>query len=403
MKNIIFINRYYYPDHSATAQILSDLAENLCANNFKISIITSRQLYNNPNANLSTYERVKGVTINRIYSTKFGRENLIGRSIDYLSFYFSLLVYLLNHTSKNDYLIAKTDPPLVSVIVLLAVKVKRAHLINWLQDLYPEVASKLKVKGLNSSILLNLITRARNWSLKHAKANVVLGKLMQERVVKITSNVNNTIIIPNWVIKQDIKSISRADNKLAHEWDLKDKFIVGYSGNLGKAHDHETLLNCVKLCSDIDDLIFLFIGNGAGYIKLKEICKHKNLENILFKDYQPLDYLSYSLSLPDVHLITLKPELEGLIVPSKFYGILAVGRPTIFIGDSQGEIAGIVNEYEVGITIPDKNTAELKRVIVELKSERACLDKMGEAARQLHLKHYNKTHSYNLWRSLLSA
>ena len=139
MKKIIFINRYFYPDHSATSQMLSDLAFGLATNSDgkEIHIVTSQQRYDDPAAKLAAYKQIEHVHIHRVKTTRFGRQNLIGRACDYLSFYFSAGVKLFKLTKKGDTLVAKTDPPLISVIAAIVVQLKKAHLVNWLPDLFP--------------------------------------------------------------------------------------------------------------------------------------------------------------------------------------------------------------------------------------------------------------------------
>lgn len=135
MSKVIFINRYFYPDLSATSQILSELAFALAAKGQAVHVITSQQLYENPTTRLAPEETANGVKIHRVRTTRFGRSRLLGRTLDYISFYFSVRWTLASIASPNDIVIAKTDPPLLSLAVMSAVKRRRARLVNWLQDL----------------------------------------------------------------------------------------------------------------------------------------------------------------------------------------------------------------------------------------------------------------------------
>ncbi|MGY6275971.1 hypothetical protein [Methylomonas sp. MgM2] len=148
LPKLIFINRHFYPDHSATSQMLSDLAFGLgeIQTGHKIQIVTSRQRYDNASANLPAYEMVGNVHVYRIATIRFGRQNLLGRAIDYLSFYISFFLALIKIAYKSDTLIAKTDPPLISIIAALVAKLKQAHLISWQQELFAELAVQLGVK-----------------------------------------------------------------------------------------------------------------------------------------------------------------------------------------------------------------------------------------------------------------
>src|ERR1700694_2231566 len=143
MKRIFFLNRFFYPDHSATSQILSDLAFYLAAAGRQVHVITSLQRYDDPEAKLPSHEIVNGVQISRVATTQFGRSALVGRGVDYLSFYASAWRHLRNTIRRNDILVAMTDPPLLSIIAMQIAKRRGVHLVNWLQDIYPEVAVQL--------------------------------------------------------------------------------------------------------------------------------------------------------------------------------------------------------------------------------------------------------------------
>src|SRR5215208_3607785 len=143
LSKIIFINRFFYPDLSATSQMLSDLAFGLSQEGFSIRIITSRQRYEDPAARLPSIEHTEGVLIHRVPTTSFGRRSVIARSLDYLTFYVSSFLACLKVARRGDILVAKTDPPLISVVVMVAARLRGAQVINWLQDLYPDVAVEL--------------------------------------------------------------------------------------------------------------------------------------------------------------------------------------------------------------------------------------------------------------------
>ena len=145
MKQIIFLNRFFYPDHSATSQIVSDLAVHLAALDTDVHVITSGQLYDSPRASLAKEEVVNGVQVHRIATTRFGRSGLVGRAIDYASYYALMWHRARSLAGPGDILVAKTDPPLTSVVAVRVAIQRRAHLVNWLQDIYPEIAGELGV------------------------------------------------------------------------------------------------------------------------------------------------------------------------------------------------------------------------------------------------------------------
>ena len=145
--------------------------------------------------------------------------------------------------------------------------------------------------------------------------------------------------------------------------------MVGYSGNLGRAHEFATLLEAASLCRADPDIVFLMIGAGAGMAALQQAVLERGLANFQFLPLQPRASLSDTLAAADVHWLSLLPVLEGLIVPSKLYGILASGRPVLFIGDPDGEVARVIDAAGAGLGVAIGQAAELARHIAELKSD----------------------------------
>lgn len=401
MNRIVFVNRYYRPDHSATAQLLTDLAERLAAHGVPVVVVSSRQCYDDPQRPLCAREQLGGVEIHRVWTSRFGRANLLGRAFDYLSFYLSSFLHLMACVRPGDVLVVKTDPPMISVIGAIVARVKGATLVNWLQDLFPEVARELGVSIMKPP-LHGLLKKIRNWSLNSARHNVVLGDLMAQRVNAETGRPDKTVIIPNWVVQPDIRAVASDDNPLRDEWALQHKFVVGYSGNLGRAHEFGTILEAALLLKDEPDLQFLFIGAGAQLAPVREFVERHALSHVTFKNYQPLEQLAYSLSAADLHLVSLQPGLEGLIVPSKFYGIVAVGRPLAFIGAADGELGRLIAGHECGATVAPGDAEALARFIAELKTNPREHARLAENSRRLAQIHLNRDTSLGAWQELLA-
>ncbi len=402
MKKLIFINRYFYPDHSATSQLLSDLAFQLANGKMLVHIVTSRQRYDDPTAKLVSEENIYNVHVHRIWTSRFGRDSIPGRAFDYLTFYISATFFLFFLVKKNDTVIAKTDPPLISVFAAVATRVKGARLINWLQDLFPEIASALGVNGVQKGFLFDFIKWLRNWSLKVAAKNIVLGELMKARLINEGMKPDRIDVIHNWADCELIHPVDRVSNRLRADWGVTNKFVIGYSGNLGRAHEFDTILDAAEILKDKHDIVFLFIGGGTQVETVRREAAKRGLSNVIFKPYQLRGILSESLSVPDVHLISLRPELESLIVPSKFYGIAGVGRTVIFIGDKKGEIPSILAKENCGFTI---NVGE-KIILAELITNLAAkpeLVRQGDAhARAVFEQKFNSKYSIEQWKVLLS-
>jgi glycosyltransferase involved in cell wall biosynthesis len=298
---------------------------------------------------------------------------------------------------------------MLSVIAAPIARLKGARLVNWLQDLFPEVAEAVGV-GANPLMrgFYGLLRSLRDASLLTASMNVVLGERMAERVA--AAGVQAITIIPNWSDGREIRPVARSENVLRNEWGLDGRFVVGYSGNLGRAHEYRTLIDAIALIEETapahpqaEPVVWLFIGGGALYDGFREEVAARALTSVVFKPYQPRERLSESLSAADVHLVSLKPELEGLIVPSKFYGVAAVGRPTVFIGDPHGEIATVVARHDCGLSVAEGNSRALADAILALATDLSRREAMGTNARRAFETHYDKQVAFDAWRKVLSS
>jgi colanic acid biosynthesis glycosyl transferase WcaI len=401
MRRLIFVNRFFFPDHSATSQILSDLAFHLAGAGRDIHVVAGAQLYDDPKASLPAQEVINNVRVHRVASTNYGRGGLLGRSIDYLSFYRSAWRCLMEIVRRDDFIVAKTDPPLICAVACRAARRKAAGLINWLQDLYPELAEALGVPFIQGPVGTSL-SGLRNRSLRAAVANVVVGRLMADQLRGLGVPEERIHVIPNWCNDRDIQPLTAAENPLRQHWKLGDKFVFGYSGNLGRVHQFETVLAAADSLRNDPHYLFLVIGGGKRFAELQSAVKARGLaDSFRFLPYQEQKSLAHSLGVCDAHWVSLNPRLEGLVVPSKFYGIAAAGRPLVFIGAKDGELARLIEGHRCGLVIEPCNGAALVSALRLLSGDgRACAD-MGARARAMLDANFSRQEALERWRALL--
>ena len=366
---VIFVNRYFYPDHSATSQMVSDLAFHLASRGWEVGAITSRQRYDDAGARLPQREIVRGVGVRRVWSTSFGRHFLPGRAVDYATFYISAMLAMMNE--RRATIVAMTDPPMLSVFAALASR----RVVNWLQDLFPEVATAVGLR------MPRVVRRVRDWSLRKARRNVVIGESMRAP---------NRVVIHNWAAPE-LHPVDGLENP-------SHIFVVGYSGNLGRVHDVATMLGAMNRLRG-DEVELLITGGGA---KLDDV-RAASLPNVRLEPYAPRERLAESLSAADAHLVTLLPAAEGLVVPSKFYGILAVGRPVLYVGARDGELARIVRENDCGIAVESGDADGLAAAIRALASDRAKARAMGQRGRALYERRFAPAIAFAAWEKVLGA
>jgi colanic acid biosynthesis glycosyl transferase WcaI len=227
---------------------------------------------------------------------------------------------------------------------------------------------------------------------------------MAERVRSRGVASNRVHVIPNWTDDERLYPVPHHENPLRREWGLQQNFVVGYSGNLGRAHEFETVLGAAERLRAHPHIVFLFIGGGHRFDQLAQAVKERGLNRIFrFIAYQPEERLRNALNVLDVHLISLKPELEGLIMPSKFYGIAAVGRPMISITASGGEIAELVRQHKCGLVVEPGNGQALAEALLQLSNDAKRTAEMGARARAMLDDGFTRKHAFARWERLLAA
>jgi glycosyltransferase involved in cell wall biosynthesis len=400
---IIFVNRYFFPDCSATSQVLSDLAFHLgdCGND--VHVVTSQQRYDDPRARLAGSETIGGVRIHRVATSRFGRSALLGRGFDYLSFCNSSTHCILSSAMPGDILVVKTDPPLLCLPLMQVARRRGLRVINWLQDLYPEIAARLGVP-LTGGALGGWLLHLRDAAMRAAAANVVVGERMAATVRSRGIAAARVHVIPNWCDDDEIRPVAHHDNPLRCKWELDGRFVVGYSGNLGLAHEFDTVLAAAEYLCNQPRFVFLCIGGGNNLAELARRVRKRKLEHLFrFLPYQDRVMLKYSLSVADVHWISLKPELEGLMAPSKVYGIAAAGRAILAITAEDGELADLIQRNRCGIVFRTGDGRALADALISLDADKARVDEMGYRARMMLDKHFTRRRSFERWRTLLEA
>ena len=405
-----FVNRFFYPDSSATSQILSGIAFDLARQGHDVHVTTSRQGYEDPTALLPELEKIDGVTIHRVGSTNFGRVGLKGRAMDYASFALSAAKELWCIVRADDIVVIKTDPPLLALAVAPIARLRGARFINWMQDVFPEVVTATGLGGKIAGFALAPVKFLRNLTLLAAYQNVAIGEEMANHLRRQGVRPDRLSVIPNWADPETVQPVPHDVNALRQEWGLEGKFVVGYSGNLGRVHEIDTIVMAIddiyrRRKSDpvAGDIVFVFVGGGALRAKLEREIQKRGITNVHLKPYQAKERLAETLALADVHLVSLRAEMEGLVVPSKFYGIAAAGRPTVFIGAQNGEIANLVRRHDCGLTVNIGDGPSLARAIMQLANSNELCRSMGRHARSAFETTFSKEFASLNWHVLLSA
>lgn len=351
--SVLFINRVYPPVEGATGEKLSELAAELVAAGWHITVLTSTA-----NTSLPRSKIQDGVHVERVQGLRFTRSRTWKRALGYLSLYPLLLVRALRLGGPFDAIVSKTDPPLHLLLVPLLKRLKRARGIHWAQDLYPEIAEELGVLPQHG-FLGKVLKRLSTWALKHHDYVIAIGRCMQQRLLARGVAAEKIMIMPNWAA-QEVHPVPDETNTFRQEHELDGRFVVMYSGNMGLAHPFEVILDAASLLKSSEPrILFLFVGDGPRLNWLKEQVTQQGLTNVRFLPFQPKERLAESLSAGDVHIASMHTSLAGLVVPSKVYGALAAARPCIFLGPATSEAALVICEHHCGDVLEQPTAHDL--------------------------------------------
>lgn len=401
-KHILIFNRSFWPDMEATGQLLTELCEEL-VKVYKITIISGCSYYlkeKTPKSfGLYHKETFKDIDILRVQHTRFWKVSLLGRIINWCTY--SILAFLVALNLKPQVIIACTDPPFLGIIAMLLSRLKSVPFIYNCRDLFPDVGWALgKLK--KSNFLSQAFDCFNKKAFGAASLVICLGQSMKNRIVAKRIPDECLKVIPDWVDTAKIRPVPKKDNPLLAKLGLVDKFILMHSGNLGLSQNLSLLLQAVIKVRNPSSFYLVFLGEGAAKQGLKQEARSLGLNNVLFLPYQPKEMLSFSLGMADLHIVSLKKGMAGIIVPSKVYGIMAAGRPYLSITDAESEPASLVREYGCGLWVAPDNAEEVAESIEWAMAHPVDLEEMGRRSRHLAETQLDKHIVINQWFKILN-
>jgi colanic acid biosynthesis glycosyl transferase WcaI len=291
-----------------------------------------------------------------------------------------------------------TDPPIVADVALVVARRFRAPLVVISQDVFPEIAVQLK--RLENPVLMSLLRGLVGYYLRRADRIVAIGDTMRRRLEEKGARPERLRVIPNWIDTTRLGPLEKA-NPWARNIGLDKKFVVMHSGNVGHAQDLDSLVRAATFLRDLDDLQIMIIGTGARHAELVALAKLLEVDQVRFLYYQSRGVLPQSLSSADVHVVGLAPGLAGYVVPSRLYGILAVGRPVIVAADLESETAQVVGSIGCGIVVPSARPELLASAIRDTHDGRYDLQAMGRRGREWVEREADRSVAVRRYRDLL--
>ena len=367
------LNQYYWPGVEATAQLLSQLCEEL-ATDYEVTVVTGH-LHGH---DLPSEEVRNGVRIVRVRSTSYDRSQLHLRAANYASYLGDTVLTALRR-QRPDLVLCMTDPPVVGDIGLVVARRFGVPLLVISQDVFPEIAER--VKRLEQPLVLGALRRLVALYLRRADRVVAIGHTMKRRLEEKGAPAERIVVIPNWVDTTELVPEER-HNAWSREQGLDDSFVVMHSGNVGYAQDLDTLVRAATFLRDLASLQILVVGFGARHGDLTKLAHRLEVTGMVrFLGYQPRARLSLSLASADLHYVGLARGLSGFVVPSRINGILAVARPVLVSADPESETVKLVEEAGCGLVVPPGRPELVAGAIRDVVEGRTSLAGMGAAGR----------------------
>lgn len=403
--HIVLLNQPFYPDVVATAQMAKDLADTLAARGHTVTAVASRSIYGRQGATLPPFESIRvgpgQINIHRVGASIFGKKGIAARLADFALFYV-LATFKVLTLKKPDVIVCFTTPPFIALVGLLCRALRGTKAVHWVMDLYPDVAVSCDVMKPNG-VMTRVLDSISRFILNSSDSNVVLGRCMRDRVLAKGTPPAKVELIQVWADLAGLEPVAHNANPYRARWAPANEFLVMYSGNYGLGHDADTLLDAMRILKDEPGLRFAFVGSGKRRAQIEHAIKDLGLTNAHWYDYVPREQLGQSLSAADLHLISVKEGCEGTVVPSKLFGIMAVARPSIYIGSPTSEVARILSESDSGVLIREGKGEELAATIRALKSDAARRATLGANAARAIKGVYDRETLCTRWATLLES
>lgn len=388
--DLVVVSQHYSPSTAATAQLIYDLVTGLHARGMKIGVITATHSETIDSCPFPVYRVRQGQDKHSSLRTKL---------ISGISFTLSALrlSYALSNQGRATNFLVVSNPPFIVLGFALLSLLGRLDYFFLLQDLFPRsavITGVLAPYGPLSRLFRKLIA----FSCFQSKATILLSSQMHTRAVIEYGTKCRFVSIPNWAVIQK-PAVRKASNFYLRHWNLEGKFVILYSGNFGRLHDVTTLLESARVLRD-EEIVFLFVGNGA---KIDYIRRYKDtfaLKNVSLYPLQPLDRLHELLAVADLVAVTMTSGAEDTVAPSKLYGALAAKKPVLLISAASSKASSLVRDNSMGITFELGDSITLAESLRSLSCNALLLASMGERAFRSYQTMYGKEKSIDQYYQL---
>jgi glycosyltransferase involved in cell wall biosynthesis len=398
--SVLLLNQAYWPDVVATSQHADDLARSLVSRGDHVSVVASRAIYGEKGSALKRRDSHGGVAIHRVGLQLFGKQGITPRAFDFALFYGAAALRCLT-LKRHDVVVCFTTPPFIALVGVLLRLVKGTKVVYWTMDLYPDVAGAAGLMR-REGLLWRALQAIDRFCLRRSDRVVVLGECMRDVVVRKGADPARVTVIPVWSGAEQFPLRARTDNPLRSAWGIGDRFTILYTGNFGIGHDMEAIAGAVEALKDDDRIRWLFIGEGKAKPELERRIAACGARNVVLAGYQPRELLADVLDAGDAHLVSLLPGWQGLLLPSKFFSVLAAGKPVLWIGPDGTECGSILREHACGFEVQPGDAGTLSDRIRWLLEHPDQARSMGDRGQRAYRERYCSAEACKQWHRVLS-
>lgn len=399
--SILFMNRVHPPQRGATGRMMQNLSQALEAEGWNVTI-------------LSMGDRKMSYTgsgIHKIFIKQAKNPKSAWGCFINLWCYYRAAMKL----PKHDIVVSLTDPPMLMVVGGLVAKFKKSHHVHWAQDVYPDL---LKVLGFKIPNFLYRFLHTRSVRAMNKSDKVVaIGRCMEKYLKHHGVSGDRIQVIPNWADFEILAPSSKPQGGNKHTKtidvptgvakkpeemfrDDSPKFRVLYAGNIGRAHAMGAVIEAATLLRECKEIEFVFVGDAHAHSALARERERRGLDNIKFMPYQPIEKLRTVMEGGDVHLVSMRNRVRGMLVPCKFYSGLSVGRPTIYLGPKGTEIDRVIQEYGAGFRVDPNDPKMLADAIYGYRMDGEAWFQAQEGALRA-AQDFHPNHSIKKWVAML--
>lgn len=389
MKKLLLYANYFYPEVASTAQILTELCLGL-KEKYDVTVICSVPCYTGEieekyKKKKYYYEEYEGIKIIRVRVSDFNKKSKKSRIFHILSYFFNSISATFK-VGKQDIVYTISQPPVLGGILgNIGRIITKGKLIYNIQDFNPEQI--MAVNYSKNKFILKLMMMFDKHTCRKSSLVITVGSDMKETLEKRFNHkkVPNNVVINNWMNEKEVYPLEKSNKKIVEfkkKYNLENKFVIMYSGNIGLYYDLENLMDVFEKFKNEKDVVFAFVGEGTVKDNLVEICENKKMKNIEFIPYQDKKDLVYSLNSADIHLVVNAKGIKGVSVPSKIYGCLATNVPVFGILEPGTEAWNIVENSNCGILSETGNYEQIEENLRKVIEEKENFVKKHETGRK---------------------